>query len=360
MTMNKDSLYINVADYIKSDIPIDIFTGGRGTGKTYSTNELAFFGTLPESPKRRQGKTLWMRRTIDEFEQFVKAEPLGKGYFAEYNAASGHDFGCSAISKKIAGVYKMTTNDDGKRIPAGECIGYFSSMLAIAGLRGSGFSDVDLIVYDEFIPEEHVRKIKGEGSAWLAAYDTINRNREFEGLPPVRMILLSNAFQINNPVFQSLGIVATVEKMARSGVVNRRFPKRAFAIHLLPMNANFMEKRANTATAKLTAGTVYGDVSMRNDFAYNDFSLIKSMSLKGFRPVVAYGNYYIYAHKGDKILYCSYAQGQVGSRFNPSNAHDAIAFKREYGLTILDYYTQGKIFFESMEIKFAILEAIGI
>ena len=106
-------------------------------------------------------------------------------------------------------------------------IGYTCALSTIANMRGFDASDVKLLIYDEFIPERHERPIKSEGSAFLNAYETMNRNRELKGKRPLTVLCLANAFDIANPIFLELGLVGIAEKMKQNGLrfhpVNPRF-----------------------------------------------------------------------------------------------------------------------------------------
>ena len=86
-------------------------------------------------------------------------------------------------------------------------IGYLAALSTFATIRGADLSDVDLIFYDEFIPEKHQRPIKDEYKALMNVYETVNRNRELQGRKPVKMICAANSNDIANPVFIGLEIV---------------------------------------------------------------------------------------------------------------------------------------------------------
>ena len=66
------------------------------------------------------------------------------------------------------------------------------ALSTFGNLRGVDFSDVDMIFFDEFVPQKNARPIKAEAEAFFNLYETVNRNRELDGRPPVRVLMLSN------------------------------------------------------------------------------------------------------------------------------------------------------------------------
>ena len=341
--------YINIWDYKDPAFPFQIFIGGRGCGKTYSALSGAL--DLPD-------KFLFMRRTAQELDLMLDSEKYGEGAnpFKPINRDKKRDIGLSKIVKNMAGIYNREMVD-GKLCPVGAPIGYGVALSTISSIRGVDFSDCSDCIYDEFIPEKHVRRIKNEGCALLNAYETICRNRELSGEDSLRLWMLANSNDIYNDVFIELGIVSDVEKMVRQGKNNRYFPDRGLAIHLINNNDEFIDAKRETALYKLTAGTQFAEMALENKFSYNDFSLIKHENISGYRPICHIGKAYIYAKKGDKLLYVSYAPARC-PEFDIETEQDRKAFYAEYGRRIHRYFIMSRITFESYELKQTILDLI--
>jgi len=340
--------YINIWDYYDTRYPFQAFIGGRGTGKTYS----ALKGAL-----NRSNKFIYMRRTAQELDLMLDSDKgEGANPFKPINADLNKEVGLSRIVKNLAGIFNRELVDD--RLQAvGAPIGYGVALSTIASIRSLDFSDCDACIYDEFIPEKHIRRIKNEGSALLNAYETMNRNRELKGEPPMVMFLLANSNDIYNDVFIELGIVSDIEKMSRKGKADLYIEERGLAIHLLKSSEQFVEAKSKTALYKLTAGSTYADMALGNKFAYEDFSLIGRQSLAGFRPVCNIGKAFLYMKKGESFLYVSYAQAKT-IKYNINNESDRMSFYDDYGRTLKKYYTNGCICFESYELKRIILDLI--
>lgn len=340
--------YINIWDYKDKRYPFQIFIGGRGCGKTFS----ALRGCLINNYR-----FVFMRRTAQELDLMLDSD-RGEGVnpFKPINRDLNRDVGLSRIVKNLAGIYNRELIDD-KLQPVGAPIGYGVALSTISTIRGIDFSDCVCCIYDEFIPEKHVRRIKNEGTALFNAYETMNRNRELEGAEPMTFYLLANSNDIYNDIFIELGIVSDIEKMVRKGRADIYMEEKGLAIHLLANNEEFIDVKSKTALYKLTAGTNFSEMALNNKFAYEDFSLIGRQSLAGYRPVIGIGKAYIYMKKGDSFIYVSYARSRC-PLFNIDNESDRLSFYNKFGRRIKQYYINGKVCFESYELKRIILDLI--
>lgn len=340
--------YINVWDYKNKDYPFQIFIGGRGTGKTYS----ALQGCILQDKR-----FIYMRRTAQELELTLDSDRgEGANPFKPLNKDLGRDIGLSRIVKNMAGIYNRELIED-KLQPVGAPLGYGVALSTISTIRGLDFSDCDICIYDEFIPEKHVRRIKNEGTALFNAYETMNRNRELDKQDPMQMYLLANSNDIYNDIFIELGIVADIEKMARKGKADLYQKERGLAVHLLTNNTDFTEEKAKTALYKLTAGSSFSDMALNNKFSYEDFSLIGRQDLAGFRPLVSIGKATLFTKKGESFIYVSYASAMCPS-LNINNESDRMCFYNDYGRKFKQLYIKGKICFESYELKRLVLDLI--
>ena len=344
-----NSMYVNIWDYIDDDFPFQIFIGGRGTGKTYS----ALKGAI-----ERGERFVFMRRTAQELELLMDSATKGEGLnpFKPHNKNMCWNIGIKQMRKNIGAIYHRV-EDDGKYIYEGAPLGYALALSTIAGMRGIDISDCDDIIYDEFIPEKHVKRISGEADALNNAYETISRNRELEGRPPARLWLLANSNDIYNQIFVGWGIVNEVEKMIKKGKSDRYIKERGLAIHILPDTGAYTEAKSKTSLYRLTRGTSFESMALHNEFAYNDFSLIGRRSLTGYRPLCALDDAYIYRKKGSGEYYVCYAPAKV-PRFDAKTEQDRRRFMQVYGINLLPRFIKGNIIFESYELKSKILDVI--
>lgn len=340
--------WLNIYDYEDPAYPFQIFIGARGVGKTYSA--------LYHAPDR--GKFIYMRRTQAEMDLILDNENKGEGInpFKPINKDRGLDLGFAPMNKKLAGVYHRT-RDKEMLHHEGAPIGYGLALTSVSGIRGIDLSDVKDVIYDEFIPELHVKRISGEAEAFFNAYETIGRNREFFGEDPLRVWMLANSNDIYNPIFVGMGIVRTCEQMINKKQYHFYDAERGLAIHILPPAESYVEAKRQTALYKLTTGTQFAKMALGNAFSYNDFSLIGWTSLQGYKPVCALDNAYIWRHDGLGKIYITYASAKVQT-YNSSEKQDVMRFNRMIGQKLRPYYERRDLLFESYEIKEKILTII--
>ena len=292
MKLYLDNGYLNIPGIIATGCPFIFCWGGRATGKTY--------GALKEAVESGVKFGL-MRRTQTQLDLISKPE---FSPFKPLNNDLGWNIGIVPLSKYNGGIYEMEMLE-GKQAPKGSPIGYTFALSTIANIRGFDGSDIDLLIYDEFIPEPHARPIKEEHEAFLNAYETINRNRELQGRKPLQVLCLANANTLANPLFIGLNLVTKAERMNRAGQEYSIDVKRGIVLVNL-CKSTISEQKKDTALYRLAGGTAFAKMALANDFAgEEDRGKIGSKPLKEYRPIVAIGEICIYRHKSADIYYCS-------------------------------------------------------
>lgn len=279
----RDNIYSSVID--RTDLPFRVFIGGRGIGKTYSA--LKYY-----SMRDTDKKFILLRRTDTEVQTIVtnRANP-----FKSISIKENVDID---ILSEDNGYNIHRKNDDG----TSNVIGYVCAVSTITKMRGMDYSDVDTIIFDEFIPENHVRVMRSEGEAFFNAYETINRNREFYGDSPVTVYFLANAISLNSPILLSLGLVSIIANMKVKGKSKYSDRKRGIYVELME-NVEFKKLKAETALYKLTAGTDFSENALNNNFNYDDQSMIGKVNINEYKPEFSYGSYVVYVHKQNGDLY---------------------------------------------------------
>ena len=265
----KKDLYVNLWDYKSDEYPFQIFIGGRGIGKTFSI--------LRECCKHADynHKFIYMRRTDKEL-NFLMDTKKGEGVGNPFKALNNKfkwNYGILKIYDSVGGIFMREFDDENKFVYVKQ-VGYAVALSTIASIRGLDFSDCTDLIFDEFIPEKHIMKITNEGFATLNAIETINRNRELEGIPPIRVWFISNATNIEHDTLRTLGLVNVIEKMKNKGIEHQYFKERKLGVHIFDDSGDFIDKKEQTALYKLTKGTDFYDFSLSNDFIFNDSSLV--------------------------------------------------------------------------------------
>lgn len=332
MKLYDNNGYLNVPELLKQPEPFIFVHGGRAVGKTYGALRASLDGGH---------KFIYSRRLQTELDVINKPE------YMPFKALMADDpelhVGVAPISKYNAAFYRQQEASDGW-VNAGSPIGYTAALSTFANIRGFDASDVDLWIYDEFIPEAHVRPIKQEGTAFLNAYETINRNRELKGKQPVKVLALANSNRLANPVYIELDLVKMAEKMKQKGMNVYRDSQRG-VLMVDPFDSPIGEAKADTALYKLAnkRSEFYG-MAIGNEFDDLAQAATRSRPLQEYRPMVTIGDLTVYRHKGDGSFYVSKHRTGSPPRFAASGK-ELLQFRRDYAV-LWRRYMQNLITFE--------------
>lgn len=329
MILYHDSGYVNI-DYVLSyNMPITIVVGGRGTGKTY--------GALKHAIEFERHIIL-MRRTQSQ------ADLINKPEFSPINPVA-YDMGLECQVKTISKYNSsITVGPDPEQL---RLLGFTAALSTFSNLRGFDASGVDLIVYDEFIPEVHERPLKEEGAALLNVYETVNRNRELQGRKPLQMLLLSNANRLDSPVLAELDLINVVDRMNKKGQEEWINPQRGIALFVL-QHSPISEKKADTAIYKVSRNSKFSRMSLGNEFAFDDLTDVRSINLAGWKLKAQLGPWYIY--KKDRLWYISAHGAGTPSRIYADTEIDKRRFIFE-NPSCRDRILQHKVLYENYQAK---------
>ena len=326
--------YVNM-EYIKNmNCTFNIVYGGRGTGKTYGTLKMCL----------EDKHTIMLTRRTQ-----TQLDIINKKDFSPYLSLSNDldfEFVSQSVTKYNTALYYAEMDEEsGKLVPTGFPFAYTSALSTFSNIRGFDASYIQDWVYDEFIPELHERPIKDEADAFFNAYETMNRNRELKGLPPIKVYLLSNSNRLSSPIFLKLNIVDTVSKMKMSGeriFVDRKRSLAIFDLEDSPISV----RKQETALYKLAeSNSSFAQMALRNQFFKEGFGNIRSRNLKEFTPVVSFGEITIYQHKNRNEWYVS-MHGQGAREKYEYNDANKKRFLRKY-YYIWDLYLENLLEFES-------------
>lgn len=344
--------YFSLRPIKKFGRTFNIIIGGRGTGKT--------FNSINEDIDDGVG-FIYMRRTQDEVNLISSGDDnVDLSPFAKITRVSNSGRYKELIPKTLS-ISKINKHINSINLGADEKknVGIMLALSTVAKIRGFDADIYDDFIYDEFIPEKHVHKIgKGtaEADAILNAYETINRNREFEGKKPIRMFLLSNANDIAHPFLEETGLTSVLEKMRRKGKSFVDMPERDCTVTYFE-DKEFKEQKSKTALYRFTRGTNFYKMAISNEFSYDDFSLIKSMPLIEYKPYCTIDGISIYRHKSNGKFYASahYSGGEVFS----NSENDVALFYMKYGRQLYGEFVTGDLLFENYAIKKKLLDYIS-
>lgn len=335
MYYTKDG-YIDAERLLMKDPSTFIFiVGARGIGKT--------FGILKYMLDHKI-KFIYMRRTQTQI-SMLRSEALNP--FKALRSELGDDYAVIAktINKNITGIYQTEADENGIEKPAGAPIGYMLALSTVANIRGFDASDIDVLIYDEFISERHEKPIQSEGTAFLNAIETIGRNRELNGKKPLRVVCLSNSSNLANPIFTELKIITAAEKMLQRKQDVLRMPERDLSLYIIH-DSPISRKKAQTSLYKLSGeGSDFSQMSLMNEFNKEYFGQVKTMSLNEYKPIVAVGEIVIYKHKSSLRWYVTDHMSGHPEVYDASDV-ELKRFENDY-YYLKTAYLNRHIFFES-------------
>lgn len=319
--------WLDVESIMRNDAqPYKFIVGARGIGKT--------FGILKYILKYRI-KFIYMRRTQTQVD-LIKNDDLNPFKALE----DGDSYVMRNINKYVTGVYQIGDDDE-----LGSPIGYVLALSTIANLRGFDASDVRLLVYDEFIGEKHEKPIRSEGTAFLNALETIGRNRELKGQPPLQVVALSNSTNLSNPLFIELKIITQCEKLIKKGNDLITLKDRGISIYL-PTNSPISSKKRQTALYRLAGSdSSFSQMALDNEFNQEYFGQVKRRNLNEFTPLVKVGEITIWKHKSRREWYVTEISAGSPEVYDSSDIELA-RFRNDYYYMKLAYLNR-HVFFVS-------------
>ena len=313
-----------------------VILGTRQIGKTYGTLKLM----LDENRN-----FILMRRTQTE------ADFITNGTLNPFLSLGRTDIKVKKENQYIGKIQAETESGF-------EPIGITLSLTCVSKIRGfSGVAFTDL-VYDEFIPESHINRIRNEGDAFLNAVVTISGNREIEGKPPLRSWLLANSNNIGSPILKALNITDKVESMDKSGQEISILPERGIII-VLAKAAELSSKRKKTSLMKaIKKESEFSKMAFDNEFSYNDAEHVTRKDLKQYTLIASVtGVLSIWKSKTDSFLYITSYRKSNREFTNTDRGNREL-------LTCLPslkaYYTLNNTWFESLAIKEAYKEIVRL
>ena len=336
MKMYLPNGYLNMAGIMEDErYPFVFGTGARGTGKTW--------GCLHWLMTKTASKFILLRLTQAEAELVASEEanpfkPLGP-----------------EISEHIK--FKKVDKNTTAFFFDGELKGVVMALSTFAKVRGADFSDYDYIFFDEFIPEKHIKKIAHTGEALKNCYETVNRNRELQGKRPVKLVCMSNALNFNNDILIEFHITEPLHRMAQTGQEFFYDNSRGLMV-IYPQNSPISEKKSETALYKL--GGRYNEMALDNSFREYYDGNIRSMNLKGFKPMYIFDTLCFYRSvNADRTWYVtSTCKGNFREEYGNTD-FEQMQFVKKH-ILLHDLYLNKRMVFETAELELRFLDLFKI
>lgn len=333
MNLYHDSGYLNVPEILqlrKRDIYFYVLLGARRIGKTYGALKY-----LLENKKR----FVFVRRLASELEAMAGNVELNP--FAPIDP-----------TVRFERADKYTFNILRGEGEEQELVGIAASLSSFAKIRGFNGDSFDWLLFDEFIPERHVQKIKNEGAALLNLYTTINSNRELQGREPLKMLLLANSNDLSSNILAELNITDKIDMMIKKKQEHAILTKAHLFI-LMANSSPIADKRKKTALySMLSSDSEFYKMSIENEFSYNDRSNVRSLPQQEYKPLCK-------MMKGDRVVF-TIGKGSAGYYLHKMDQKTREQFEdSETGRKLFNAtykslyweYVKGKVVFQTYSIK---------
>lgn len=277
----------------------------RGPGKTYSflryvIDEELFF--------------IYIKRTNDDVQLLCTGSDnpdlkADLDPFVPLNRDFGWTIKPKLIKHGIAAFYE--TNEEGRHIgaPLGMCI----SLARVKSAKGFDLSKAAFICFDEFIPQstEVVRRREGEAFAdfvMTALRDKVKRGQKLQ------LVLFANAEEISTPITNAFELVDDMAELAfRRETHYYNKDRRILIHHITQKEIPLTKEELESDMFVMMKGTAWAQKAFFGDFANNDFSNIRKLSVKNMTCLhkIHYKNkeYYIYRRPADNMHYMTYSKG---------------------------------------------------
>lgn len=337
-----DNGYIDMATIIEEpDLPFMFLWGGRGTGKTFGALEYA---------KRHYDATgerfIYLRRTEQQLKECTRAS---NNPFKALNDM--YDWSIIPQRQKDNGLcfFECEETENGKySITNARPYGYMLALSTVGNIRGLSYEDVSLIIYDEFMRMPTERNMKGEGQAFADLYESVNRNREFAGKAPLKVVCLSNANDLANELFVYYHLVDRVEFMLKTNKMQYLDYGRGFGL-LRFDDSKISEQKKDTALYKFVGEeSAYYNFALNNTFKETEIPTIKTQDLREYKPIALIHGVCIYEHKSQPIYYCTYHKSGSPVVYDDSEI-DNTRFCRKF-MYIWQAHLNELVYFETYEI----------
>ena len=314
--------------------PFTFIVGGRGIGKTYSCIDVGI--------TQHENAFLYLRNTREQL-----AESCGDFGNPFKKWANDHKRDIKLVAERNHAVIKEwkfagqeTVNYN---IGAGANLSTFSNM------RGVDLSNINFIMFDEFI--ENRTLSFDQYSAFLHMYETVNRNREIEGLPPTICVLLSNAQRLGNPILRGFNLIPVIENMQKNG--QRSYADGPIRIEL-PFSDVSEEKR-QTALYQAANNSKFNSEALDNNFINDSFTNVKKVNINEYTPMVCIDDIYIYKHKSEVLYYACSIPANIRKYTSRDNF---LIFYKLFGFQLKLAIGSDKVYFSDYATKVDLLQIL--
>ena len=344
--LNDHNYYHFGKDYEEHpDCTIYIIWSRRGPGKTYSAMRYFY---------NKGQQIIYMKRTIEDVAticEYHGDEEFDPSPWKPLN----RDFGTNVLPhlyKKGLGVF---SNCDEEDKPVGKPVSYLVALSSAKVVKGMDLSEVEAIVFDEFIPQPGEIIRRAEGEMILNLYETVKRDRQKRGRPPLKLILFANADEISTPITNTLEVVDTMIEMqmrgqhtcveSRGSTGKGKIFLRHIHIDEYPLTDADLDGMAEIMEGTSWASKTYGgefqaDLSCVCDMSIKKMKCLYHLHYRRKRDI------YIYINPHTGMYYVTDSKGYYVKSFNLDKENDQKRFYIEEGIDLRNACIEDRVRFK--------------
>lgn len=335
----------------RSDAVFQFFIGPRGIGKSYSCLDEIYKTAL-----RERGVHKWLYLRMTEIE--LKSTCGHGNAFGDYNLENGTDIEMD-YSDKLSEIWLYEPYKSKEVEYTSTLIGYAKSLETFSNLRSVSFADIDYIMFDEFIPQVTSRQkpiYKIAGVVFKNLYETVNRNRELKGRPPVKCFLFGNSNSVTSDILREYGLLDVLSNMLING--QSRYSDRKQSIYMeLCKASDVSDRKRDTTLYKLTAGNKdFNRMALDNEFPAEEFRLISERPKNEYLPLIQFGEYSIWKHKSNGNWYICKSQSSAKIRYG---SEDETLVYRNHNVEFICRLLEKRLNFDTASTKSEMMRVLG-
>ena len=354
MNDNLSALFYNIMDDLAAypDAWLFVVFGGRGTGKTYGALKGGYFENIRFVYAKRTKKdvnlictSMKKNNKFKDIDADVDFSP-----FKSVNRDCNINVRGIPIDDGIGAFFNC--GEDGN--PYGRPVGYILAAAGVKDIKGFDLSDCDWFIFDEFVPKIYERISRGEGEEIMDMYETISRDRELRGRPPLKMLCFANADNASCSLTNVLEITDDIAELATQDAGYKYIEERGIFIRKLK-NKAFSEAKKKTKIYQAMYNTQWGKMAFENEFSFNDFSNVKKNNLKNCSPYCYFKHknrtYYIYLKNDTGEFFITESRfTQKTQRYDLAKENDQKRFYYEQVIDLRSACMDNRVSFSSFSI----------
>lgn len=321
-----------------------IIVGGRNTGKTYGALKYHLLANK---------KHVFIKRCNNDVNLLCAGNTLGEkaadydldlSPYKSINRDLGENIKAYKIDEGLGAFYRP--NEEGKA--AGSPVGYLLSLSAIHKYKGFDLSECDSIIFDEFIPQPWERVSRKEGEQIMELYKTVSRDRTLRGRDELKLICLANAVNVFNYTCDIMEVTDIIADMSIHKQETLYLDDRGIFIRVLETPPEMMEAERKTGLYKSMGQTAWGRMAFGNEFAYNDFSNVKKLPLKNYRPMIelSYRGKAYFIYENESGFYMTYSRSKCPIKYDLDKEMGQKAFYFDQVIDLINASIDGHMTFE--------------